>query len=432
MPAAGLHVREAERLASLRSYQAMYSPADPAIDAVTAGAARALGAPIALVTLLDDRRQWFRSKVGLDVTETHRDLAFCGYVVQGEQSLLVPDASLDPRFSDNPFVTGDFHLRYYAGAPLIGRDGLPLGALCVLDVVPRYEESPLPVLEGLARAVVELLELRRLDAAAGLEDRNVLDESRRLRHAIDAAELRVHYQPIVDLGTGRVRSAEALVRWEHPECGLLPPGIFLPVAEVSGLMVPLGRYVLEQACQQVQTWRSTMECARDLRVAVNMSGRQLMEPDVADTVRSALRRSGLPPGALTLELTETAIVGAHSQVDAALAQVRGMGVLLALDDFGTGYSSLAHLQRFQPDKVKLDRSFVQRLGRSPRDDAIAEATVKLARTLGSAVVAEGIEDGAQQAAAGALGCDYGQGFYFARPQPPEGFAALLEAGAAAA
>ena len=414
---APLHLQEADRLASLRSYQVLDSEPDTALTAIAAAAARVVGCPVGLVTLLDEQRQWFRARVGTELTETPRELAFCAYTVAQESPLVVRDATADPRFVDNALVTGQAHLRFYAGAPLIGRDGLPLGALCVLDSHPRdVTEDDLRTLVGLAAAAVELLELHRLDVNGGLGARDVLRESRELRRGIDTGGIVVHYQPVVTLPQQRTVGVEALLRWQHPQRGLLPPAAFLPIAEASGLVVPLGRQALQQACQQVQGWRQRVPGGADLGLAVNVSGRQLHEPDVTDIVEHALLTSGLPATALTLELTETALVADNPAIDAGLGRLRGRGVKLALDDFGTGYSSAQYLQRFQPDAVKLDRCFVAGLGRSQRDDVIAASLVDLALRLGCDVVAEGIEHPEQARALTRLGVRYAQGFLFSCPR----------------
>ena len=301
------HSHESERLASLRSYHLLDTGPDAALDALTAAARRALGTPTAVITLLDEDRLWFKSASGLDELigyELHqipRGMSFCTHVRPG-QVMVVPDASADVRFADNPLITGPEHLRFYAGAPLIGRDGLPLGTLCVLDVEPRsLEGEALQVLQEMAGAVAELLELRRVEAGAGLGSQQVLADSHRLRAGLDANEMVLHYQPVVDLPSRRWLGVEALVRWAHPVRGLLPPGAFLPLAEASGLIVPLGRQVLTLACTQVALWRAQLPAAADLHVAVNVSRRQLGEPDIVVVVAEALLIRGPPPDSLVLE-----------------------------------------------------------------------------------------------------------------------------------
>ncbi|MGI4896034.1 MAG: EAL domain-containing protein, partial [Janthinobacterium lividum] len=397
MSAGPQHPCESERLASLRSYQLLDTDADAVLDTLTAAAARALDAPCAAISLLDSDRVWFKSTIGLSALLGHplrqvpRAESFGAHVL-GAHVLVVGDAREDPRFAHLPMVTGAEQLRAFAGAPLIGRDGLTLGTLCVLDRrARRFDAEAIEVLTDLAAAVTELLELRRADATAGLASSQVRAESHRLRAGLDAGQLIVHYQPVVDLQTRRWLGLEALVRWAHPERGLLPPSAFLPLAEASGLIVPLGREVLIQACMQLAAWRSSVPAAVELHVAVNLSGRQLSEPDVVEVITQALAASGLPPQALILELTETSLAAAAVEVDIAVQRIRSLGVTLALDDFGTGYASFSYLQRFHPDIVKIDRCFVSALGRSERDDLLLRSLVSLGLELGCDVVAEGVE-----------------------------------------
>ncbi len=243
-----------------------------------------------------------------------------------------------------------------------------------------------------------------------------LDTREDLRRAIGGDELVLHYQPIVDLGDGQVPSMEALVRWQHPTRGLLLPGDFIPVAEDSGLVVPLGAWVLEQACRQAAAWRRTGTTA-STSVAVNLSAHQLADPRLAATVADVLRRTHLPPDALWLEITETAIMRDLREAARTLQELHRLGVHLAIDDFGTGWSSLAHLRQFPVDALKIDRSFVAGLGDSTQDDAIVGLVVGLAHNLGLEVVAEGVERAEQSRRLRALGCRYAQGFHLGRPGP---------------
>lgn len=445
--------RESERLASLRSYQILDTGPDPALDALTAAAARALGVPGAAISLLDHDRVWFKSTVCLPpllgtateasretpreippetLREIPREQSFVGQtLLQGGDgaALVVPDASRDTRFARLPMVAGPQHLRAYAGAAITGRDGLVLGVLSVLSRQPHhFTPEAVRILIDLAAAAAELLELRRIDVAAGLATGDVLGESHRLRTGIDTGELLVHYQPVVDLSTGAWAGVEALVRWNHPERGLLPPVMFLPMAEASGLIVPLGRHVLRSACEQVAAWRREIPAAANLHVAVNVSGRQLSEPDVHDVIAEALTRSGLPAHALTIELTETSLADTAQEVDIALQRIRALGVKLSLDDFGTGYASFSYLQRFQPDVVKIDRCFVAALGRSARDDLLADTLIDLAQRLGCDIVAEGIETAEQAAILTAKGVLHGQGYFYSTPRDADDLHTALQAG----
>ena len=248
-----------------------------------------------------------------------------------------------------------------------------------------------------------------------------------LRRALRHDEFLVYYQPVVDLEDGVVLTTEGLVRWAHPQRGLVPPAQFIPIAEASGLIVPLGEWVLNTACQQAQRWEAAARAAGTAApgVSVNLSGRQISEPWLLDQVRAALATSGLSPGQLTLEITESVVMGDAEAAVEALGRCKDLGVNLSIDDFGTGYSSLSYLKRFPIDTVKIDRSFVSGLGTDPDDAIIVGAIVHLADVLGIATVAEGVETSQQVAELLRLGCTQGQGYYFARPQPAEALTARL-------
>ncbi|WP_435879401.1 putative bifunctional diguanylate cyclase/phosphodiesterase [Streptomyces tirandamycinicus] len=248
--------------------------------------------------------------------------------------------------------------------------------------------------------------------------------------ALERGEFFIEYQPLVHLGDGRVHGAEALVRWSHPQHGVLGPDHFIPLAEHTGLIVPLGRWVLQEAVRQARAWHEQAEpggSAPPLRINVNLSPTQLHHPGlVADTV-DVLERSGLPPGALCLELTESALIGADEDLLKPLRQLAEMGVDIALDDFGTGYSNLANLRRLPVSVLKLDRSFTQGMQQHPADPVdrkIVEGIVSLAHSLELAVTVEGVETGVQAEQLRELGCDTAQGWYYARPGPPDRLHAL--------
>jgi diguanylate cyclase (GGDEF)-like protein len=240
-----------------------------------------------------------------------------------------------------------------------------------------------------------------------------LEMERSLRTAIAAGELRLDYQPIVTFDDWRVTAAEALVRWEHPERGLVQPDEFIPLAEESGLILPLGRWVLTEACRQLAVWRA--EGRADLRVTVNLSARQFADPELIDVVAEALAKAGLPADALWLEITESVLMEEVEATANTLHALKRLGVHLAVDDFGTGYSSLSYLKRFPVDLLKIDRSFIDGLGTDPEDGAIVLAIVSLAQALRLEVVAEGVEQFHQLEALHRLGCDAVQGFLLARP-----------------
>ena len=249
-----------------------------------------------------------------------------------------------------------------------------------------------------------------------------------LRQALSRDQLRIEYQPIVDLATGRIVEVEALLRWQHPQLGLVSPARFIPVAEETGLIVPIGHWVLEQACRQARAWRATAPNARDVMVGVNLSARQFRHPKLMADIARILRDTGLEPSALKLEITESIVMQYMSSAIVTMQQLKALGTRLAIDDFGTGYSSLSYLQRFPVDTLKIDGSFVHGFERDHRDMAIVRSVIALARGLDLTVTAEGIETEEQLAELQALGCSYGQGFYLARPAPVDGVSILLEAG----
>jgi len=266
---------------------------------------------------------------------------------------------------------------------------------------------------------------------AGMEDsageRLALEHD--LRRALEQGELTLHYQPIVALATGEIVEVEALVRWQHPSRGMVSPAEFIPFAEETGLIVPLGRWILEEACHQARAWQSDHPDSPVLALSVNLSARQLAHPSFLDDLARVLRESGLSPQTLMLELTESAILRDTEIVIERLAEIKKLGVRLAIDDFGTGYSSLSHLQRFPVDRLKIDRSFVAGLGKTHNDTAIVRGVTALAKSLGLSVTAEGIEASEQLRQLEAIGCEHGQGYLFARPAPSHVIWDLLDRGA---
>jgi len=244
-----------------------------------------------------------------------------------------------------------------------------------------------------------------------------------LRRALEVGEMVLHYQPKVDIATNRIRSAEALIRWRHPTRGLVPPNLFIPVAEETGLIVPLGEWVLRQACMQVRAWLDSG--MTPLRIAVNLSAKQFRHADLAAVVKSALDDAALEPGYIELELTESAVMDDPEQSAATLQALSAMGVHISIDDFGTGYSSLSYLRRFPLDKLKIDRSFIRDLMNDPDDVSIVKAIISLAHSLRLRVVAEGVETAEQLEFLREVGCDQYQGFYCSPAVPAEAFATLV-------
>lgn len=249
-----------------------------------------------------------------------------------------------------------------------------------------------------------------------------MELERDLRAAVEHGDLHVVYQPAIDLRTGMVASAEALVRWNHPERGSIPPCRFIPVAEETGLIFPIGRFVLEEACRQAAAWQRS---GHRIQVAVNVSARQLRGRALPSLVAEVLAATGADPSLLNLELTESVLLADVAEAVDVLTEVKALGVHVSVDDFGTGYSSLAYLRQLPVDELKIDQTFVRELTEGPSQTALVVAILSMARALGLTVVAEGVEEADQLAALRAMGCDRAQGYLFARPLQQEILTALL-------
>ncbi|WP_313031627.1 sensor domain-containing phosphodiesterase [Massilia alkalitolerans] len=607
---------EAQRLAALHATRLLGSAPEETFDRITRTAARLLGVPIALVSLIDKDRQWFKSRTGLDACETPREISFCGHAILSDEPLVVPDAAQDARFVDNPLVTGDMHLRFYAGVQLYSVDRKKIGTLCVIDSKPRQlGPGELDALRDLARMVEQLVYHRQLAMAAqslserlqdcppapggspasgelawlvahdlltGLPNRQAMlraiqgsiagwrtdgtpalvacinvdrfkrfnetlghragdeilvglatslqallregdmlaragsdefllllhargehpeperafdrimaaanraiptpdgeialtcsigttllpqdgddadallnnavtamrhakaqgrgeivrftpelrtEHGRRLtleshlRRAIAQDELFLQYQPKVDLRSGGLAGFEALERWRHPEYGVIPPDEFIPIAEESGMIVPIGEWVLRSAVGQLAAWRA--QGLPLAPVAVNLSARQFLQSDVIAMVGELLEQSGVAPGLLELELTESVSMADPERSVVVMRGLGDIGVMLSIDDFGTGYSSFGYLRRLPLDKLKIDKSFVQDMAHSAESSAIVQAIVAMAHSLQLAVIAEGVETADQVAALRKADCDQIQGYYYSRPLAVEDCAAFI-------
>jgi diguanylate cyclase (GGDEF)-like protein len=246
-----------------------------------------------------------------------------------------------------------------------------------------------------------------------------------LRRALEQGEFVLYYQPEVSLYNGSMVGLEALLRWQHPERGLLKPSAFVPLAEETDVIAPIGRWVLEEACRQAKRWEEEHPLASPMTMEVNLSSKQLRRRELARTVEEALTRAGVEAHTLALDITETVLIGASEHNAQALEALKKMGIRLSLDDFGTGYSSLSYLKRLPVDRVKVDRSFVKGLGGNATDTAVVRMIIELCHTLGVEVLAEGVETSEQAALLKDMGCDVGQGYYFARPLRSEELAEQL-------
>ncbi len=257
------------------------------------------------------------------------------------------------------------------------------------------------------------VEVFNAEMSAGTVDRRQVESD--LRLALERNELEVFYQPQIRLADGTLDGFEALVRWRQPGRGLRPPSDFLDVAATTGLIVPMGRFVLREACRQVSRWQPRRRSGPPLTVSVNLSASEILQPDLIDEVRGALAELGLPADALELEITETAVLEASEETLGVLRQLKEIGVRLAIDDFGVGYNYLSHLRDFPIDRIKIDRSFIAGLDTAGDNRTIVEAVVRLAQELGLGVVAEGVETMAQAGLLLAMGCDLAQGYHYAPP-----------------
>jgi diguanylate cyclase (GGDEF)-like protein len=246
-----------------------------------------------------------------------------------------------------------------------------------------------------------------------------------LRRAVDQQEFQVYYQPIIALDTGRIAGFEALVRWCHPERGVVSPAEFIPLAEETGLIMELGEWVLRESCRQMRRWTLDVQTLHPLMISVNLSTRQFAQPDLVDRIKKILRETGLDQRQLKLEITESAVMENAESAASMLVELRELGVKLSIDDFGTGYSSLAYLHRFPVDTLKIDRSFISRMNDGDENAEIVRTVVTLATNLGMAVVAEGVETDEQHECLRELKCEYAQGYLFSRPVDAETALALM-------
>jgi EAL domain-containing protein (putative c-di-GMP-specific phosphodiesterase class I) len=256
------------------------------------------------------------------------------------------------------------------------------------------------------------------------QTRERLDLGNALREALGKEQFTLHYQPQIELSSGRIKGVEALIRWRHPELGPVSPARFIPVAEDSGLILPIGEWALSTACMQLRAWHAAGH--QDLRMAVNLSARQFQQQDLPQLVRKVLRESGIPASNLELELTESVLMGNSDAAVDALTQLKIIGVDLSLDDFGTGYSRLSYLKRFPIDIIKIDQSFTADLPHSVDAASICNAIIAMARSLGLRTVAEGVETEDQRRFLSQNGCDDAQGYYFSRALPAEELVRLLD------
>lgn len=428
------HLHEADRVESLVSYDILDSPARDAFESVVLSASALCGTPMASINLVAGDRQWSLAGRGVDDLPTGREFSICSDVVASETAVVVGDLSADPRYAE---LSAEWGVRAYAGVPLLGGDGLPLGALCVLDDHARaFSDGEVARLQSLAAQVVALLDVHRSTPRSAAPDATGQAPSiRRLRQALDDAELVPHYQPVVDLATGAVLGFEALLRWEHPRLGLLPPADFLPAIEASGLIRPVGRHVLATAIAVLANLRRSPTAAvpgrAGLTMAVNVSGEQLRRPGLADFALATLAEHGLPGSALIVEVVESTRIADFEVAAHEMGRLRAAGVGISLDDYGSGWSGLQRLLQLPFTAIKLDHTLTRSLGDDPRIGALVSSTVALAADLGLDLIVEGVETRGQQRVLLDSGCTRAQGWLFGRAVPADRLPAVLAAAAVA-
>ncbi|MGH9589720.1 MAG: sensor domain-containing phosphodiesterase [Terracidiphilus sp.] len=427
--------REDIRLAALAATGILDTKPEPAFDAITRLAARYFRADHVLLGFADQTRVWIKSCFGEPVQEVPREHSIFEMVLGKNGPLIVPDIARSPDLKRCVIPLRRLSPVSLASVPVRSRDGIILGLLTVFASQPGRFTVPeeLGMLESLADMVSAQLELRRMNRSCRDPRRNramkrtgpVWPTRQDLVHALEQRQFVLYYQPEIDLTTRRIVGVEALIRWRHPERGLILPKDFIPFAEEAGLTLPIGDWGLSEACNQIREWCSDDPRHTSLRVCVNLSARQFARAGLTDHVEAVLQRAGVDSRQLGLEMTEHSLIADVQTAGEVLGGLRRLGVSLLMDDFGTGYSSLNHLHSFPFDVLKIDRSFVSRMPEGDQPLQIVRTIIELARVLGMGVVAEGIETREQYALLRKLGCRYGQGFLFAPAMPAENMTELL-------
>jgi EAL domain-containing protein (putative c-di-GMP-specific phosphodiesterase class I) len=431
---------EVERLHALASTGILDTPPEPSFDAIARLAADYFRAESAGIAFADESRVWIKASWGRYVRELPRKNSIFELVLAEDGPIVGPTLSCAAENDRCVLVLKRLEAGCFTAAPVRSIDGRILGTVSVIWREAHRTLGPeeMRMLESLAGMVSSQLELRRLRkafAARGgrrhhavrVPSTGMQSWPRRadLRHALELRQFVLYYQPEIDLTTRKIVGLEALIRWAHPERGLISPMDFIPLAEESGLILPIGDWGLAEACTQIQAWCREDPSNESLRVCVNLSARQFSRQGLADHVEALLLQSGISSSQLGLEMTESSLIpNMHTALE-VLGSLRRLGVSLLLDDFGTGYSSLNHLHSFPFDVLKIDGSFVGRMANGDQPLQIVRTIIELARVLGMDVVAEGIETCAQYRLLRHLGCRFGQGYLFARPMSAAAVTELL-------
>ena len=430
---------ERQRLQALHELAILDTPPEPAYDAITRLAADFFHVDGATIGFADESRMWVKSLCGEGPLELPRRVSMFERILAENETVIIPDIAAES--SPQAIQLGRRGFRFAASAPIRFGEGRIVGTLTLLGRRPRAQFTPaeMTALEDMAGLVASHLELRKMRMDAAVNDNRALAPVQKrtaawpseadLRGALSRGEFVLYYQPELEMATRRIAGLEALIRWQHPERGLVPPGEFIPQAEQCGLIHPIGDWGLAQTCAQIQAWtrQGLIQDTHNsgLRVSVNLSARQFLRTGLADHVRSLLMQSGTTGRQLGLEMTESVFIPDARTAAEVLDGLHNLGVALSVDDFGTGYNSLSNLHDFPFDVLKIDRSFVARMEESSQPLQIVRTIIDLARALNMDVVAEGIETRAQYYLLRGMGCRYGQGYYFARPMPAEKITELL-------
>jgi EAL domain-containing protein (putative c-di-GMP-specific phosphodiesterase class I)/putative methionine-R-sulfoxide reductase with GAF domain len=441
-PGIAHNAEEESRLTALRALEILDTQPEPCFDTIVRMAANYMQTETAYLAFVDETRVWVKSTYGITLREFPRRDSICDRVIQERKTKICLDFEDQTSVSRLARAMGT---QFFVGVPVREAGGQAVGVLCMCSSHPRdrISEEELEFLEEMATLVADHLELRQLrGASTTLDDKRdkhrgpvtyppemateaTWPQAEDLRHALRRNQFVLHYQPEVELATRRIVGVEALIRWQHPKRGLLPPLDFIPQAEEHGVILSMGDWGLGQACRQMQKWQNRWPSLSAMRVCVNLSAHQFSRAGLADHVESLLLATGLCGNQLGLEMTESCLISDVAETTKILTSLNRLGVSLHMDDFGTGYSSLNHLHQFPFDVLKIDRSFVQRMNAGQQPLQIVQTILDLARVLRMDVVAEGIETEEQLQMLREMGCRYGQGYLFSRPLPAAGVETLL-------
>ena len=433
---------EYARLSALASIDILDTSPEPVYNAITRLAADYFQADTVLLGFADESRVWIKSSWGEQIRELPRSGSIFDKVLAANGPVVVPDMCQLPEFGSQRFMLRRVQVASFASVPVRSPDGEILGVLTIYAGRTRraMAADELHMLECMAAMVASELELRRLRRILPQPWKSRPAANRRklastatwpqcvdLRRALDQRQFVLYYQPEIELATRRIVGLEALIRWIHPDRGLVSPMDFIPFAESSGLILPIGDWGLSEVCNQIQKWTAEDLCPHPMRVCVNLSARQFAREGLADHVEELLRRFEISSRQLGLEMTESSLIPDLHTATEVLGSLRRLGVSLLMDDFGTGYSSLNQLHKFPFDVLKIDRSFISRIREDEQSLQIVRTIIELARTLGMTALAEGIETPEQEQILQQLGCRYGQGYHYSPPLPADEITKLLRA-----